>query len=107
MLFHGGTDISRDLIQLENVQGADEITHENPMFIDPFNKWKNTDASQEPSHADTAATLQRGNPIYESQEIRMEMFQDHALSEDGDEGHLLQQALDEDSDDEDILVTAI
>ena len=37
----------------------------------------------------------------------MEMFQDHALSEDGDEGHLLQQALDEDSDDEDILVIAI
>ena len=25
MFFHRGTDISRDLIQLENVQGADEL----------------------------------------------------------------------------------
>ena len=53
------------------------------------------------------SSFQIDNFTFKIQEIRMEMFQDHALSEDGDEGNLLQQALDEDSDDEDILVTAI
>jgi hypothetical protein len=106
------TDLeSRGLIQMEQLQqGTDEITHENPVFIEPFQRWQHVDDSREPSThvGESAVTVTRGNPAYESQEIRMEMFQDgdDELAVDDDE--LLAEALKDDSDDEeDILVTAI
>lgn len=99
-------NVHQEDFQLEEMKGGNR---QNPMFVQPYDNWEGVDASGPESTGDVSS-MNRENPLYESQEIRMEMFADVSEEEEGDEAdeaQLLAAALKEDEEPEDNSVTAI
>jgi hypothetical protein len=101
-------NVQTENFQLEEMDLKGERNRQNPMFVQPYDNWQGVDASGPESTGDVSS-MNRDNPLYESQEIRMEMFaeSDEEEGDEADDAELLAAALKEDDEPEDNSVTAI
>eukprot|EP00731_Ephydatia_muelleri_P025870 Em0017g953a len=114
-VFYGnqGTNMVENLqlqnLQLDELNSNTQIQRENPIFVHPYEDWIGTnDPTKASIGEESSGTRQLDNPLYEEQELRMDMFSQDS-DEDGevDEAELLAAALQDDDDNEDNTITAI